>query len=124
MNKAETITYAIRKECSRDSLVEWCKTWGITIDEFIKFLELGRKAFDLKTEWIPVSERLPDHQENNDYYLVTIQCEHYDGWDDYVTGFAEWTKHGWDELSCYIGQIKVIAWMPLPEPYKERREDG
>ena len=68
-------------------------------------------------EWIPCSERLPEHPENDDYYLVTIQCEHYDGWDDYVTGFAEWTKNGWDELSCYIGQIKVIAWMPLPEPY-------
>lgn len=70
-------------------------------------------------KWIPCSERLPEHPENNDYYLVTIQCEHHDGWDDYVTGFAEWTKHGWDELSCYIGQIKVVAWMPLPEPYKE-----
>lgn len=68
-------------------------------------------------QWIPCSERLPEHPENDDYYLVTIQCEHYDGWDDYVTGFAEWTKHGWDELSCYIGQIKVIAWMPLPKPY-------
>ena len=67
--------------------------------------------------WIPCSERLPEHSENDDYYLVTIQCEHYDGWDDYVTGFAEWTKNGWDELSCYIGQIKVIAWMPLPKPY-------
>lgn len=69
--------------------------------------------------WIPCSEMLPEHPENDDYYLVTIQCEHYDGWDDYVTGFAEWTKHGWDELSCYIGQIKVVAWMPLPKPYRE-----
>lgn len=76
-------------------------------------------------KWIPCSERLPDHPENYDYYFVTIQCEHYDGWDDYVTGFAEWTKYGWDELSCYIGQIKVIAWMPLPEPYRtERRTDA
>ena len=72
--------------------------------------------------WIPCSERLPDHPENDDYYLVTIQCEHYDGWDDYVTGFAEWTKHGWEELSCYIGQIKVVAWMPLSEPYKAEGE--
>ena len=71
----------------------------------------------MQPQWIPCSERLPEHPENDDYYLVTIQCEHYDGWDDYVTGFAEWTKHGWDELSCYIGQIKVIAWMPLPKPY-------
>ena len=74
-------------------------------------------------QWIPCSERLPEHPENDDYYLVTIQCEHYDGWDDYVTGFAEWTKHGWDELSCYIGQIKVVAWMPIPEPY-EGDSDG
>lgn len=71
-----------------------------------------------QSRWIPVSERLPEHPENDDYYLVTIQCEHYDGWGDYVTGFAEWTKHGWDELSCYIGQIKVIAWMPLPDAYE------
>lgn len=81
------------------------------------------KALEREPKWIPVSEKLPDHPENNDYYLVTIQCEHYDGWDDYVTGFAEWTEHGWDELSCYIGQIKVIAWMPLPEPYKAESED-
>lgn len=67
--------------------------------------------------WIPCSERLPEHPENGDYYLATVQCEHHDGWDDYVTGFAEWTKYGWDMLSCYVGQIKVVAWMPLPEPY-------
>ena len=85
------------------------------VDKAIKALEAQ--------EWIPCRERLPDHPENDDYYLVTIQCEHYDGWDDYVTGFAEWTKHGWDELSCYIGQIKVIAWMPLPEPYREGEQD-
>lgn len=79
--------------------------------------------------WIPCDERLPEHPENDDYYLVTIQCEHYDGWDDYVTGFAEWTKGGWDELSCYVGQIKVVAWRPLPEPFsgktgKERKDNG
>ena len=95
--------------------VEWDypMDYAAAIDEAIKALEAQ--------EWIPVYERLPEHPENGDNYLVTIQCEHYDGWDDYVTGFAEWTKHGWDEISCYIGQIKVVAWMPLPSPY---REDG
>ena len=72
--------------------------------------------------WIPVTKRLPEQAENNDYYLVTIQCEHVDGWDDYVTGIAEWTTHGWDSLSCYLGEIKVVAWSELPEPYKEVTE--
>ena len=37
--KAETIAYAIRKKCSEYSLIEWCESWGFTIDEFEEFLE-------------------------------------------------------------------------------------
>ena len=74
--------------------------------------------------WIPVTERLPDSDSNsNEYYLVTIQCEHVDGWDDYVTSFAEWTKHGWDTLSCYLGEIKVVAWCELPESYAQHESE-
>ena len=91
-------------------------------DAAVMIEELSAKL-SASNEWIPCSERLPEHPENDDYYLVTIQCEHYDGWDDYVTGFAEWTKGGWDELSCYIGQIKVVAWRPLPEPYRGKTND-
>ena len=72
-------------------------------------------------KWIPVSERLPSDEDYDETFTVTIQCEHYDGWDDYVTGYADWTPHGWDIQSCYIGQIKVIAWMPLPKPYEENK---
>lgn len=46
MTKAETIEYAIQKECERLSLEVWCEHWGITVDEFYRFLELGRKAFE------------------------------------------------------------------------------
>ena len=65
--------------------------------------------------WISVTERLP---EKNGEYIVTIQCEHVDGWDDYVTGFAEWDVDDWHLVSYYPGQIKAIAWCELPEPYK------
>ena len=40
-DKAETIAYAIRKECQKDSLYDWCETWDITIDEFEEFLANG-----------------------------------------------------------------------------------
>ena len=42
-DKAETIAYAIRKECQRISLCDWCESWDITIDEFEEFLSNGIK---------------------------------------------------------------------------------
>lgn len=121
MNKAETITYAIRKECSRDSLVEWCKTWGITIDEFIKFLELGRKAFDLKTEWISCDDKVPIVSGE---FLVTLT----DADGEWVST-AEWnTTFGgrWQDIfpdDGYRDISNVIAWMPLPAPYQGEGEE-
>ena len=74
--------------------------------------------------WIPCSERLPRDEDYDETFTVTIQCEHVDGWDDYVTGYADWTPHGWDIQSNYLGQIKVTAWMPLPEPARLEETDG
>lgn len=45
-SKGELIAYAIRKECQRYSLMDWCEEWDITIEEFDRFLELGEKGFD------------------------------------------------------------------------------
>ena len=45
MNKAEIIAYAIKKECQRYSLVDWCEEWGFSVDEFNRFLTLGQEAF-------------------------------------------------------------------------------
>lgn len=64
-------------------------------------------------DWIPCSERLPD---KSDFYMVcAYNGDTYDyrkNWfyheDDY--GDSEWTGL----ISCE----KVIAWAPLPEPYK------
>lgn len=38
---AETIAYAIKKECQKFSLYDWCDSWDITTDEFEEFLELA-----------------------------------------------------------------------------------
>lgn len=46
MTKGETIVYAIKKECQRDSLCEWCNMYGFTIEEFERLLEYGENAFD------------------------------------------------------------------------------
>lgn len=61
-------------------------------------------------QWIPVSEGLPEElttvlitDKDGDVFLATFI--------EVINGCAEWTTDG------------VIAWMPLPEPYKERWEE-
>lgn len=46
MTKAETIEYAIKKKCQEYSLVDWCEEWEFTVDEFYRFLSLGKQAFN------------------------------------------------------------------------------
>ena len=72
-------------------------------------------------QWIPCSERLP---ENSDEVLTTYivngnknkryteTATYYDGDDGY------WSSP-WDEYRVAGTRIDVIAWMPLPKPYKE-----
>ena len=66
-----------------------------------------------QTAWIPVEERLPNGQEN---VIVTIYDDHGDTpW--------EYTTNAWHIDGVWIADNdivcgSVLAWMPLPEPYK------
>lgn len=67
--------------------------------------------------WTPISVRLP--KENETVIAST---------DDYVYPQARYTKeHGWewccDDSADYWQELDdVIAWMPLPKPYKAESE--
>ena len=62
--------------------------------------------------WIPVSERYPKFKDEYKYFLVTdakgrVRVEEF-----YISLDGE-------QQPCFSGMIDVIAWMPLPQPYKE-----
>lgn len=65
-------------------------------------------------DWILVSERLPEGEYRvliTDGYMVTV------GWlgrdsQEWYTGLVRWSEKY---------QNSVLAWMPLPEPYKEEK---
>lgn len=101
--------------------------------------ELGLKIMDYienmddekENGWIPVSERLPEDERE---CLVTLEKVY--GTPETLFGIANYLKFGdagywnerkygyleWDKYSDGHGgtkMYKVIAWMPLPEPYKE-----
>lgn len=64
-----------------------------------------------KHRWIPVSDRLPE----DGTYLCTLDGELV-GEEEPFTGMCGIENGKWDEEGC------VIAWQPLPEPYKGGRQ--
>lgn len=73
------------------------------------------------SEWIPVSERLP---ETNGRYLAYIVNKHDDKLKyimtcEYSLADGYWNWFPDDECAS----DNVIAWMPLPEPYKAESGD-
>lgn len=59
-------------------------------------------------QWIPVTEQLPE----DGYYLATLDGELV-GQEEPFTGMCGIENGKWDDEDC------VMAWMPLPEPYRE-----
>lgn len=87
---------------------------GIKVIEHLKEMPSAEKH----RKWIPCSERLPN-KEKKAYWICTdteYQCEC--RWTNNVYGLGESDRWGWSILD--IPQYtKVVAWMPLLEPYKE-----
>jgi len=103
----------------------------------LRLQELVNKAESF--EWIPVSKKLPDEHDSifaklyetdvvNDMLwrtrskevLVTIEYEN-----GARTVKSSHTTDGkwWIEKETTLSKFKVIAWMPMPEPYKENENE-
>lgn len=87
--------------------------------------------------WIPCSERMPEdgrpvlatlvHTYEHDYrnYGIARYVEFDNGerhWYENHHGYLEWDKYSDGKGGCSL--YKVIAWMPLPSPYKAGDIDG
>ncbi len=88
-------------------LAEWLKDYKRLIEQ------------EPQTGWIPVSERLP--KKSGDYWC-TFGGTNLTGSDYYTTESD--AKKIFDDPEEYTGwrAQNVIAWMPLPEPYKAESE--
>ena len=64
-----------------------------------------------KGEWIPVSERLPEEEEE-------VLCQLSDDSCAVLYMQDNWGQMEWVDGQMGTGTYDVIAWRPLPEPYK------
>lgn len=86
-----------------------------SITEYQEAKTIAIKALE-QTGWIPCTERLP---KEDGCYLVTIKWKGSYSGDTYV----ETTMAEYREKSKEWDYVDVIAWMPLPEPYREESEE-
>ena len=81
-----------------------------------KLTEILKLTEQYSNGWIPCSERLP---EESGEYLVTSKIyfvpDHVDEIDNYVG-----VKISHYSTRCGWLDDEVMAWQPLPEPYRER----
>ena len=75
------------------------------------------------TEWISINDRLP---EKGQHVLLTVESNYVgeEGKRSVLSAFRKYDFQpcysfvsSWDECECY--DSVAVAWMPLPEPYKE-----
>lgn len=117
-----------------DEYSKYGKYDGLYVADVLEMLEQLKDDLEQDEKengWIPVSKGLPEDEKE---CLVTLEKVY--GAPETLFGIANYLKFGdagywnekkygyleWDKYSDGHGgtkMYKVIAWMPLPEPYKE-----
>lgn len=144
MQELEKILEEIDKEIAKERAIcedlEDTPGWRLYEKTMNRAKDIIRKH--VNDDWIPVEVELPEqHEESSDrfdpdtlavidteYNMVSdlVQCTVYDFEKDEYFVCDDCTVNGkWCNFEEVTGTYKVIAWQPLPEPYRpERRKDG
>ena len=87
--------------------------YNTTARNAIKRVIRRQPTIEPQQRWIPVTERLPEHSCHT---LVTAK------WDTEYS--VEYGFYWGEDNKWGLVTNNVIAWMPIPEPYREDGEAG
>lgn len=98
---------------------EWCEK--VIDSPYPDILRDCQYFHEAKTRWIPCSERLP---EDDTLMLVNYIDRRPDAMDIWI-GWHEMENVWYIDGEAHSREFdnEVIAWMPLPEPYKEGQDE-
>ena len=88
-----------------------------TVYEYIKKLCDDIKALPSAQQWIPCSERLPEEEKE-----VLVYTDAGEMLVAYL--FDDWGNLAWTTGGLGSGTVRVVAWMPLPKPPEEVKQDA
>ena len=110
--------------------------------ESIEALMAEGEIYDIEySRWIPVSERLPNNTDpvnitwvnhNPESYYADIKDKPFTATGHYCNGRWWWysascqdylDEYGHSDVDVMDDAIEVIAWQPLPEPYRAESEE-
>ena len=130
----ECMRNAAREHMTLDEQISFCEEKSKNIKlkaEPQTFVDIKNRLEKLKNPWIPVSERLPECC----WYPVLLTVENKFNQRFVCKAFTNYMKEGkplfYTNEKEYCKELtssklsnawKPIAWMPLPEPYKESEE--
>ena len=114
-----------------NNAVEVCQRYGFEVDkeelkkalaydrhQYEKGYHDARMAFETPVgEWVPVSDRLPEDRET--VFVTAYWHETYQVMEASYFGNGEWWCVPFNNCGDHMQRLKPIAWMPLPEPYKD-----
>lgn len=110
----------MNKNRTLEEIQEDIRTLSNIPSEFLhaKLVELAEEVAELtKPKWIPCSDRLPDKPEYRENGYIVQRERVVEPFSAYWDG-ERWTNEDDGVID------KVMAWMPLPEPYKGECEDA
>ena len=122
---AEALIQLLRT-CADD---DWNKktpsgSWSDAYEEMILHVE-DMPTIEPEPQWIPCSERLPDIKEHHVSKPCIVYCENgaysFAELEENIVGQVGWNCERDDEYHEPLGD--VLAWMPLPSPYREEGEE-
>ena len=110
-----------RPEITEEAVKEYCRKRCLIVVTSDFYAEMMKRWKKEEPHWIPCSERLPERPEQmlvyarNTHFSIAKYKEVRKGVNDYIYTWV--TDNAFDVPH----EVKnVVAWMPLPEPYKGR----
>ena len=98
---------------SRQAVLDLIADYDLSMGQVVRGIHALPPVTPQEPRWIPVNKQLPKIHNYSEAYLATLS-------NGEVTEvmFTETNGKSWWERTRY----KIIAWMPLPQPYREVKE--